>query len=289
MRARITDIAVFSNSGMKLMPVNVASPGFDPGRRRRGSVVARARLHNHDLFALPTPRSNSGVIQPDGVTRFAGGAVAQPDDHAGAVLDAGEGVCRGPVGTDAGVVQDEGRPTRGLAESARDHAGGGEHRYGCHRDSSEVGDMLPRPRGGLRGERVPFVARWIPAARIDRPEGVAPRARLRQLRRHRIGAGLLRHGRERAAGDRADGPRVRERHQAVRHRQRLRRRPQRELHRPLARSRKARRRGSSCCSARRYSTRSAPDRTIAGCRAATSSSRSTRAWRACRRIGSTCI
>ena len=69
----------------------------------------------------------------------------------------------------------------------------------------------------------------------DRPASrLPPWLWLRQLRRHRLGAGVLRHGRERGAGVRTDGSRVRRRHQLLRHRQRVWRRPQRELHRTMA-------------------------------------------------------
>ena len=55
--------------------------------------------------------------------------------------------------------------------------------------------------------------------------------RLRQLRRRWIGAGVLRDGRHRAAGRRADGPGVGRGHHRLRHGRRVRRRAQRVVHR----------------------------------------------------------
>src|SRR5258708_5182130 len=63
----------------------------------------------------------------------------------------------------------------------------------------------------------------------DRPPDLPARARLRELRWNRIGAGLLRHGRERAGRVRADGPGLGSRHQLLRYRRRLRRGPKRDL------------------------------------------------------------
>ena len=87
--------------------------------------------------------------------------------------------------------------------------------------------VLPRPVGA--------------AQRADRAVAVAAmtwprdRARLRQLRRHRLGARLLRQGLERGGGARDHGRRLGGGHPLVRHGGRLRRRPQRVVHRPLAR------------------------------------------------------
>ena len=68
----------------------------------------------------------------------------------------------------------------------------------------------------------------------DRPPDLPPRAGLRKLRRRRFGAGVPRQGRERAGRVHADGPRLRGRHQLLRHRRRLWRGPERDLHRLLA-------------------------------------------------------
>ena len=64
---------------------------------------------------------------------------------------------------------------------------------------------------------------------------------MRQLRRHRLVARVLRPGQHRGRGVRDHGSRVGERHPLVRHGRRLRRRAQRVVHRPLARGAPARR------------------------------------------------
>ena len=65
------------------------------------------------------------------------------------------------------------------------------------------------------------------AAGPHRPDDPPDRAGLRELRRRRLGAGVLRPGPERAGGDRADGRRLGAGDHPLRHRRRVRRRPQR--------------------------------------------------------------
>ena len=73
------------------------------------------------------------------------------------------------------------------------------------------------------------------AAAVGSSELAVPRTRLRQLRRHRLGAGVLRQGLERGGGARDHGRGLGRGDPLVRHRGRLRRRSQRVVHRPLAR------------------------------------------------------
>ncbi len=80
--------------------------------------------------------------------------------------------------------------------------------------------ILHRPLAGRPHERVGSDQHGLSASGIDRLEHIAPRARLWQLRGHRLGAGVFRKGRKRGAGGRADGSRVRRGHQFLRHRRR---------------------------------------------------------------------
>ena len=112
-------------------------------------------------------------------------------------------------------------------------------------------------------------------------------AGLRELRRDRLRARVLRHGRERGGGLRADGPRLGGGHQLLRHRRRLRRRTSETF---IGRWLKAK--GPACAisswSAPRCSTRWARAPTTAASRAGTSCGRSTPACAGCRPTGSTC-
>src|SRR2546422_7062665 len=55
--------------------------------------------------------------------------------------------------------------------------------------------------------RVPSTGDGVPTSRIDWSEDLASGTRLRELRRHWLGARVLRDGRDRRAGARSDGPR----------------------------------------------------------------------------------
>ena len=111
--------ALFSNSGTKLMPVNGASPGFDPGRRRRRAL--RERLDDDDRAASSPWRRNAASSVQIGAACFSVGASFEPDDDAGPVSDAAERACGGPIrATRALASATVARPTAGrAAETAR--------------------------------------------------------------------------------------------------------------------------------------------------------------------------
>jgi hypothetical protein len=114
---------------------------------------------------------------------------------------------------------------------------------------------------------------------IDRPSRIASWTRLRQLRRHRVGAGFLRDGRDGGAGVRAHESRGRCRRQFLRYRECV-RRPQ--AGRPVADGEGSG--GPAAAVSSKVFNPVGSDRTIAGCRAGTSCSRWTRARRGCRPI-----
>ena len=142
--------------------------------------------------------------------------------------------------------------------------------------SFERGHVIPAG-AGRRRRRGPEEGHGVSTTGHDRPPDLPPRARLRQLRRRRIGAGVLRHGRERAGSVRADGPGLGGRHQLLRHRRRLRRRAQRDLHRPLAEAEGSARARPAPPQLEGVQPGRAMARTIAASRAGTSCGRSTRA------------
>ena len=100
------------------------------------------------------------------------------------------------------------------------------------RISSQRMTSVLRERAMLH--RVGSTGHGLSAVGIDRTSDFTPRTWLRQLRRHRLGARFFRHGRDRGAGVRSDGSCVRCRDQLLRHRECVRRRPQRNLHRQVA-------------------------------------------------------
>src|SRR6266850_7788419 len=90
--------------------------------------------------------------------------------------------------------------------------------------ASEKRRMVQPPISGrVMLHRVRSTGHGVPTAGIDRLEDLARGARLRQLRRDRLGPGVFRDGRERRAGARFDGPRGGLGNQLFRHRERVRR------------------------------------------------------------------
>ena len=65
---------------------------------RSRAAWTRPRLHDHDILAAHALRRRRGhIVAPDRTPRFAGGAIPQPDDDPGAMIDA---VARHPPSSD---------------------------------------------------------------------------------------------------------------------------------------------------------------------------------------------
>ena len=100
----MTDTLSFSKIGLKLMPVNGASPGFEPVARRRLFDAQRFDDDDGAMFGSKLRRKR-GIVGPNRGSGFDAGRIGDRNHDARAMSDTAERAVGDPIGPYVRVLE----------------------------------------------------------------------------------------------------------------------------------------------------------------------------------------